>query len=66
MLSSHTPRRHAPSAPAGDILRQAHTSSYSIVSQHQLMIAFSGPVKVLSRLLFNRVQTHDLPRKKSH
>lgn len=33
------------------------TSSYSIISQHQLMIALSGPVKVLSRLLFNMV--HD-------
>lgn len=57
MLSPHTPRSHASPAPAGDILRQAHTSSYSIVSQHQLMIARSGPVKVLSRLLSNMV--HD-------
>lgn len=45
MFSPHTPRRHASSAPAGDILRQAHTSAYSIVSQHQLMIALAGPVK---------------------
>lgn len=35
----------------------AVTSAYSIVSQLQPMIALAGPVKVLSRLLFNSV--HD-------
>lgn len=35
-----------------------HTiSAYSIISQHQLMIAFSGPVKALSHFLSNMV--HD-------
>lgn len=53
MLSPHTPLllQRAISSSRRTI------SSDSIASQHQLMIALSGPVKALSRLLFNRV--HD-------
>lgn len=58
MLSSHTPRRHASSAPAGDILRQAHY----IRLLHHIAASADDRVlrsrkKVLSRLLSNMV--HD-------
>lgn len=43
------------------------TSSDSIISQHQLMIALAGPVKSSQPSPFPTwFMTHDLPRKKSH
>lgn len=67
MLSSHTPRRHAPSAPAGDILRQAH----HILLLHRIAASADDRAlrsrKKLSAVSFSTgFMTHDLPRKKSH
>lgn len=58
MLFPHTPRRHASSAPAGDILRQAdHIRLLHRIAASADDRTLGSHKKVLSRLLSNMV--HD-------
>lgn len=67
MLFPHTPRRHASSAPTGDILQQAHR----IRLLHRIAASADDRAR-RSHKKFSTVSfptgfmTHDLPRKKSH
>lgn len=67
MLSPHPPCSHAFSAPAGDILQQAH----HILLLHRITASADDRArqsrKKLSAVSFPTwFMTHDLPRKKSH